>query len=145
MGGPKAGTCRDHGRTGPIHKAIKAGHGVFSELVTCFSRKTLFGYKFVAWASIAIAAIGFFVWDTTCLSAANRCSLALCSKAEVNSRYVQSLISRWPLLAVEIHDITVAARRRHPKPRDCSLKERDARVCESEKLRRWPRFRNDLD
>src|SRR5919204_3353411 len=41
---------------------ILPGMGVVSELVTCFSRKTLFGYKFVAWASIAIAAIGFFVW-----------------------------------------------------------------------------------
>jgi cytochrome c oxidase subunit 1 len=27
-----------------------------------FARKALFGYKFVAWASVAIAVIGFFVW-----------------------------------------------------------------------------------
>jgi hypothetical protein len=41
---------------------ILPGMGVVSELVTCYARKPLFGYKFVAWASIAIALIGFFVW-----------------------------------------------------------------------------------
>jgi cytochrome c oxidase subunit 1 len=33
-----------------------------SELVTCFSRKRVFGYKFVAFASLAIAVLGFLVW-----------------------------------------------------------------------------------
>jgi cytochrome c oxidase subunit 1 len=36
--------------------------GVISELVTCFSRKRVFGYHFVALASIGIAVIGFLVW-----------------------------------------------------------------------------------
>ena len=45
-----------------VYIMILPGMGVISELVTCFSRKPLFGYKFVAWASIAIALIGFFVW-----------------------------------------------------------------------------------
>jgi cytochrome c oxidase subunit 1 len=36
--------------------------GVMSELITCFSRKRIFGYKFVALASMAIAAYGFLVW-----------------------------------------------------------------------------------
>jgi cytochrome c oxidase subunit 1 len=45
-----------------VYIMILPGMGVVSELVTCFSRKSLFGYKFVAWASIAIAVIGFFVW-----------------------------------------------------------------------------------
>jgi cytochrome c oxidase subunit 1 len=36
--------------------------GVISELVTCFSRKRIFGYQFVAGASLAIAVIGFLVW-----------------------------------------------------------------------------------
>jgi Cytochrome C and Quinol oxidase polypeptide I/Cytochrome C oxidase subunit II, periplasmic domain len=45
-----------------VYIMILPGMGVVSELVTCFSRKNLFGYKFVAWCSIAIAAIGFFVW-----------------------------------------------------------------------------------
>src|SRR5204863_503685 len=30
--------------------------------VTLYARRPLFGYKFAAWASIAIALIGFFVW-----------------------------------------------------------------------------------
>jgi cytochrome c oxidase subunit 1 len=45
-----------------VYIMILPGMGVISELVTCFSRKSLFGYKFVAWCSIAIAVIGFFVW-----------------------------------------------------------------------------------
>jgi len=36
--------------------------GVISELITCFSRKKIFGYTFVAMSSLAIAAIGFLVW-----------------------------------------------------------------------------------
>ncbi|MFI5364141.1 MAG: cytochrome c oxidase subunit I [Candidatus Binatia bacterium] len=36
--------------------------GVISELVTCFSRKRIFGYGFVAASSLAIALLGFLVW-----------------------------------------------------------------------------------
>ena len=36
--------------------------GVVSELIACFSRKRIFGYKFVALSSIAIAVLGFLVW-----------------------------------------------------------------------------------
>ena len=36
--------------------------GVVSELVTCFSRKRVFGYEFVVFATLAIAFVGFLVW-----------------------------------------------------------------------------------
>jgi cytochrome c oxidase subunit 1 len=36
--------------------------GVVSELVTAFSRKNIFGYHFIAFASIGIAVLGFLVW-----------------------------------------------------------------------------------
>src|SRR5258707_202041 len=36
--------------------------GVVSEVITCFSRKRIFGYSFVAASSIAIALLGFLVW-----------------------------------------------------------------------------------
>src|SRR5947199_1779744 len=36
--------------------------GVVSELVAAFCRKPVFGYSFVAFASIAIAVLGFLVW-----------------------------------------------------------------------------------
>jgi cytochrome c oxidase subunit 1 len=36
--------------------------GVVSELVTTHSRRKIFGYEFVAGASIAIAVVGFLVW-----------------------------------------------------------------------------------
>jgi cytochrome c oxidase subunit I len=41
---------------------ILPGMGVMSEIVACFSRKRIFGYKFVAYSSLAIAVLGFLVW-----------------------------------------------------------------------------------
>lgn len=45
-----------------VYIMILPGMGVVTELVTCFSRKRLFGYWFVAGASVAIAVFGFLVW-----------------------------------------------------------------------------------
>ena len=45
-----------------VYIMILPGMGVVSEMITCFSRKRLFGYKFVAYASLAIAIFGFIVW-----------------------------------------------------------------------------------
>ncbi len=45
-----------------VYIMILPGMGVISEIVTCFSRKRVFGYEFVALASIAIAVLGFLVW-----------------------------------------------------------------------------------
>jgi cytochrome c oxidase subunit I len=45
-----------------VYIMILPGMGVINELISCFARKQVFGYKFVAWASLAIAAIGFLVW-----------------------------------------------------------------------------------
>ena len=45
-----------------VYIMILPGMGVVSELITCFSRKRIFGYHFVAFSSIAIAILGFLVW-----------------------------------------------------------------------------------
>src|ERR1700740_3125009 len=45
-----------------VYIMILPGMGVVTEIITCFSRKPLFGYKFVAFASLAIAFLGFLVW-----------------------------------------------------------------------------------
>jgi cytochrome c oxidase subunit 1 len=45
-----------------VYIMILPGMGVVSELIACFSRKRIFGYGFVAFASIAIAVLGFLVW-----------------------------------------------------------------------------------
>ena len=45
-----------------VYIMVLPGMGVTSELITCFSRKRLFGYKFVAYSSLAIAIFGFIVW-----------------------------------------------------------------------------------
>jgi len=45
-----------------VYVMILPSMGVISELITAFSKKKIFGYHFVAFSSIAIAAIGFVVW-----------------------------------------------------------------------------------
>ncbi len=45
-----------------VYIMILPGFGVISELITCFSRKRIFGYRFIAFASMAIAILGFLVW-----------------------------------------------------------------------------------
>ena len=45
-----------------VYIMVLPAFGVISELIPCFSRKTIFGYKFVAASSVAIAVISFVVW-----------------------------------------------------------------------------------
>ncbi len=45
-----------------VYIMILPGMGVISELVPAFARRRIFGYAFVAFASLAIAALGFLVW-----------------------------------------------------------------------------------
>jgi len=45
-----------------VYIMVLPAMGVVSELVAAFSRKRIFGYKFVAFASLAIAFLGFLVW-----------------------------------------------------------------------------------
>ena len=45
-----------------VYIMILPAMGVISEIVPTFSRKNIFGYRFVAFSSLAIAVIGFLVW-----------------------------------------------------------------------------------
>ena len=45
-----------------VYIMILPGFGVVSEIITAFARKPIFGYKFIAWSSVSIAVISFFVW-----------------------------------------------------------------------------------
>ncbi len=45
-----------------VYIMILPGMGVISELLPVYCRKHIFGYKFIALSSIAIALIGFLVW-----------------------------------------------------------------------------------
>jgi cytochrome c oxidase subunit 1 len=45
-----------------VYIMVLPAMGVISELVATFSRKSIFGYRFVAFASVAIAVLGFLVW-----------------------------------------------------------------------------------
>ena len=45
-----------------VYIMILPALGVMSELISTFSKKTIFGYSFVAFSSLAIAVFGFIVW-----------------------------------------------------------------------------------
>jgi cytochrome c oxidase subunit 1 len=45
-----------------VYIMILPGMGTISEIIPCFSRKNIFGYKFIAFSSIGIAVLGFLVW-----------------------------------------------------------------------------------
>jgi cytochrome c oxidase subunit 1 len=45
-----------------VYIMILPAMGIISEIIPCFSRRTIFGYHFIAFASLAIAVIGFLVW-----------------------------------------------------------------------------------
>jgi cytochrome c oxidase subunit 1 len=45
-----------------VYIMVLPAMGVVSELIANFSRKNIFGYKFIAFSSLAIAVFGFLVW-----------------------------------------------------------------------------------
>ena len=45
-----------------VYIMILPAMGVVSELITTYARKTIFGYKAIAFSSVGIAAVSFFVW-----------------------------------------------------------------------------------
>src|SRR5947207_1672551 len=45
-----------------VYIMVLPAMGIVSEIVPCFAHKRIFGYEFIAFASFAIAIVGFFVW-----------------------------------------------------------------------------------
>ncbi|MHC5720767.1 MAG: cbb3-type cytochrome c oxidase subunit I, partial [Nostoc sp.] len=45
-----------------VYIMIIPGFGVISEIIPCFSRRKIFGYRFMAMAMMSIAILGFLVW-----------------------------------------------------------------------------------
>ncbi len=45
-----------------VYIMILPAMGVVTEIVPCFARKNIYGYKFIAFSSLAIAVLGFLVW-----------------------------------------------------------------------------------
>jgi cytochrome c oxidase subunit 1 len=45
-----------------VYIMVLPAMGVVSELIAAFSRKTIFGYNFIVYASLGIAFLGFLVW-----------------------------------------------------------------------------------
>ncbi|MBK7535058.1 MAG: cbb3-type cytochrome c oxidase subunit I [Myxococcales bacterium] len=45
-----------------VYIMIIPGMGVISELMTTFSRKPVFGYRFIAYSSVSLALLSFLVW-----------------------------------------------------------------------------------
>ncbi len=45
-----------------VYIMVLPAMGIASEVITCFARKRIFGYRFMAYSIVAIASIGFLVW-----------------------------------------------------------------------------------
>lgn len=45
-----------------VYIMILPGMGVVSEIIPCFARNRIFGYRMIAFSSLAIAVVGFLVW-----------------------------------------------------------------------------------
>jgi cytochrome c oxidase subunit 1 len=45
-----------------VYIMVLPGMGVVSEIIPCFSRRPIFGYRFIAYSSMGIAVLGFLVW-----------------------------------------------------------------------------------
>ncbi|HTU24201.1 MAG TPA: cbb3-type cytochrome c oxidase subunit I [Pirellulales bacterium] len=45
-----------------VYIMILPGMGIVSEIIPCFARKSLFGYTFIVYSTMAIASLGFLVW-----------------------------------------------------------------------------------
>ena len=45
-----------------VYIMLLPGMGIVSELISCFSRRRPFGYRFIAYATLGIATFGFLVW-----------------------------------------------------------------------------------
>ncbi len=45
-----------------VYIMILPGMGIVSEIIACFARRRIFGYKFMAGSILAIAFVGFLVW-----------------------------------------------------------------------------------
>jgi cytochrome c oxidase subunit 1 len=45
-----------------VYIMVLPAMGVVSEIITCFSRNRIFGYRFMAYAILGIAVVGFLVW-----------------------------------------------------------------------------------
>jgi len=45
-----------------VYILVLPAFGVYSEVISCFCKKTLFGYTAMVWATIAIAVLAFTVW-----------------------------------------------------------------------------------
>jgi cytochrome c oxidase subunit 1 len=45
-----------------VYIMILPGMAIISEVIPCFSKKTIFGYRAVAYSSVAIALVSFLVW-----------------------------------------------------------------------------------
>jgi cytochrome c oxidase subunit 1 len=45
-----------------VYIMVLPAMGIVSEIICCFARKHIFGYVFVAWASVGIAVLSFLVW-----------------------------------------------------------------------------------
>lgn len=62
-----------------VYIMILPAMGIMSELITAFSKKRIFGYKFVAFSSVGLALVSFLVWGHHMFAAQSQFASALFS------------------------------------------------------------------
>ena len=67
-----------------VYIMIIPGFGVINEIIPCFSRRKIFGYKFMAIAMMASRSWASSSGATTCSSAASRCTPGLSSRSSAS-------------------------------------------------------------
>jgi len=82
-----------------VYIMILPAMGVISELVSVFSRKHIFGYRFIAYSSVAIAIFGFLVWGHHMFVSGQSPLLNMIFSALTFSVSIPSAIKVWNWLA----------------------------------------------
>jgi cytochrome c oxidase subunit 1 len=82
-----------------VYIMILPAMGVISELISVFSRKHIFGYKFIAWSSVAIALFGFLVWGHHLFTSGQSPLMSMIFSALTFSVSIPTAIKVWNWLA----------------------------------------------
>jgi cytochrome c oxidase subunit 1 len=82
-----------------VYIMILPAMGVISELISVFSRKHIFGYKFIAFSSVAIALFGFLVWGHHMFTSGQSPLMSMIFSALTFSVSIPTAIKVWNWLA----------------------------------------------
>ncbi len=82
-----------------VYIMILPAMGIISELISVFSRKHIFGYRFIAYSSVAIAIFGFLVWGHHMFTSGQSPLVNMIFSALTFSVAIPSAVKVWNWLA----------------------------------------------